>query len=90
MAVTKKCKKYEKHEKYRNLLSNLMKKSKEKYCIHFFQKILKNARKIWEGTNSIISNSATDLFVPQSIYSNGTLTSNSKDIANAFNDYFCN
>ena len=40
--------------------------------------------------NKINKNSATELFAPQSIYSNGTLTTDSKGIANAFNDYFCN
>ena len=67
-----------------------MKKSKENYYNHFFQSNLKNIRNIWKGIKSITSNSATDLFVLQSIYSNGTLTSDSEGIADAFNDYFCN
>ena len=80
---------HEKYKKYRNLLSTLMKKSKENYYNHYFQNNLKNIRNIWKGIKSLISNSASGLFVPQAIYSNGTLTSDSKGIANAFNDYFC-
>ena len=65
-----------------------MKKSKENYY-DFFQSNLKNIQNTWKGIKSLISNSQFGLFAPKSIYSNGTLTSDSKGIANAFNNYFC-
>ena len=80
---------HDKYKEYRNLLSTLMKKSKENYYNNFFQTNLKNIRNTWKGIKSLISNSDYGLFVPQNIYSNGTQTTDPKNIANAFNDYFC-
>ena len=79
---------HEKYKNYRNLLSTLIKKSKENYYNNFFQSNLKNIRNTWKGIKSLISNSQFGLLAPKSIYSNGTLTSDSKGIANAFNNYF--
>ena len=55
----------------------------------FFQKNLKNIRNTWKGIKSLISNSECGLFIPQTIYSNGTTSSEPNDIANSFNSYFC-
>ena len=80
---------HDKYKEYRNLLSTLMKKSKENYYNNFFQTNLKNIRNTWKGIKSLISNSDYGPFVPQNIYSNGTQRTDPKNIVNAFNDYFC-
>ena len=80
---------HEQYKEQRNVLSTLMKQSKERYYNDFFQKNLKNIRNTWKGIKSLISNSECGLFIPQTIYSNGTTSSEPNDIANSFNSYFC-
>ena len=44
-----------KYKKYRNLLSNLMKKSKQAYYDKYFERNLNNIKNTWKGIKSLIS-----------------------------------
>ena len=43
------------YKKYRNLLSTLMKKSKQAYYDRYFEKNWKNIKNTWKGIKSLIS-----------------------------------
>ena len=53
--LTQKTELHIKYKSYRNMLSTLMKKSKQNYFIKFFEKNLKNLKNNWKGIKSIIS-----------------------------------
>ena len=44
-----------KYKKYRNLLSTLMKKSKQGYYDKYFERNWSNIKNTWKGINSLIS-----------------------------------
>ena len=70
------------YKKYRNLLSTLMKKSKQAYYDRYFEKNWKNIKNTWKGIKSLIS-----LKTVHSLDTGDTIT-NPYDIANTFNNYF--
>ena len=43
------------HKNYRNLLSTLLKKAKEKYFTNFFNENIKDIKKTWKGTKALVS-----------------------------------
>ena len=53
--LTQKTELHIKYKSYRNMLSTLMKKSKQNYFIKVFEKNLKNLKNNWKGIKSIIS-----------------------------------
>ena len=77
------------YKKYRNLLSTLMKKSKQTYYDKYFERIWNNIKNTWKGIKSLISLKTVASNVPSvlSLDNGGTITS-PYDIANTFNSYF--
>ena len=78
-----------KYKTYRNLLSTLMKKSKQAYYDKYFERNWSNIKNTWKGIKSLVSLKTVASFVP-TIFSlnNGDIITNPYDIANTFNNYF--
>ena len=74
---------------YRNLLSTLMKKSKQAYYDKYFEKNWKNIKNTWKGIKSLVSlkTVASNIPIVLSLGHSDTVT-NPCDIANTFNNYF--
>ena len=78
-----------KYKKYRNLLSTLMKKSKQAYYDKYFEKNWNNIKNTWKGIKSLISLKTKASSVPTVLSrGNGDSITNPYDIANTFNNYF--
>ena len=77
------------YKKYRNLLSTLMKKSKQAYYNRYFEKYWKNIKNTWKGIKSLIS-LKTAASSTQTVLSldNGDTITNLYNIASTFNNYF--
>ena len=75
-------------KKYRNLLSTLMKKSKQAYYDRYFEKNWKNIN-TWKGIKSFIFLKIVASSIPTVLsLDNGDTITNPYDIANTFNNYF--
>ena len=78
-----------KYKKYRNLLSTLMKKSKQAYYDKYFERNWNNIKNTWKGIKSLISLKTVASRVPTVLsLNNGDTITNPYDIANTFNNYF--
>ena len=64
-----------KHDKYRNLHSTLVKKSKQACCDIYFERNWNNIKNTWKGIKSLISLKTVG-------------STNPYDIANSFDNYF--
>ena len=80
---------HEKYKTYRNLLSTLLKRSKQSYYENFFNRNINDIKHTWKGIKSIISNCNSNSSVPNCISYNNTTITDPKLIANTFNRYFC-
>ena len=77
------------YKKYRNLLSTLMKKSKQAYYDKYFERNWNNIKNTWKGIKSLISLKTVASSVPTVLsLDNGDPITNPYDIANTFNNYF--
>ena len=76
------------YKNHRNLLSTLLKKSKENYYKKCFESNWNNAKIIWKGIKSIITLKDITSSVPRTILQEENLIANPYDIANIFNNYF--
>ena len=77
------------YKKYRNLLSTLMKKSKQAYYDKYFERNWNNIKNTWKGIKSLISLKTIASNVPTVLsLDNGDTITNPYDIANTFNNYF--
>ena len=77
------------YKKYRNLLSTLMKKSKQAYYDKYFERNWNNIKNTWKGIKSLISLKTVAASVPTILsLDNGDTITNPYDIANTFNNYF--
>ena len=62
--LTKKTELHNKYKSYRNILSTLMKKSKQNYFTKFFENNLKNLKNTWKRIKSITSMKSYSLYFP--------------------------
>ena len=77
------------YKKYRNLLSTLMKKSKQAYYDRYFEKNWKNIKNTWKGIKSLIYLKTVASSIPTVLsLDNGDTITNPYDLANTFNNYF--
>ena len=77
------------YKKYRNLLSTLMKKSKQVYYDRYFEKNWKSIKNTWKRIKSLISLKTVASSIPTVLsLDNGDTITNPYDIANTFNNYF--
>ena len=80
---------HSKYKIYRNLLSTLMKKSKQAYYDKYFERNWNNIKNTWKGIKSLISLKTVASRVPTVLpLNNGDTITNHYDIANTFNNYF--
>ena len=76
------------YKKYRNLLSTLMKKSKQAYYDKYFERNWNNIKNTWKGIKSLISLKTVASSVPTVLsLDNGDTITNPYDIAHTFNNY---
>ena len=76
------------YKQYRNLLSTLLKKSKQFYFTRFFQENIKGLKNMWRGIKKVISSNNSSHHFPTAITVNKETTTNPPVIANAFNSHF--
>ena len=77
------------YKKYRNIIVDLLKKSKESHYRKYFEDNKRNCKAVWNGINEIIySKSKANAWEPNYLLINGKAVSQPKDIAEHFNDYF--
>ena len=77
------------YKKYRNLLSTLMKRSKQAYFVKYFEANWNNIKNTWKGIKSLITLKSVASNVPTVLsLDNGDTITNPYDIANTFNNYF--
>ena len=77
------------YKKYSNLLSTIMKKSKQSYYGKYFERNWNNIKNTWKGIKSVISLKTVASSVPTVLsLDNGDTITNPYDIANTFNNYF--
>ena len=75
-------------KKYRNLLSTLIKKSKQAYYDKYFERNWNNIKNTWKGIKSLISLKTVASNVPTVLsLDNGDTITNPYDIANTSNNY---
>ena len=80
-----------KYKIYRNLLSTLMKKSKQAYYDKYFERNWNNIKNTWKGIKSLISLKTVASRVPTVLsLNNGDNITNPYDIANTFTNYLSN
>ena len=76
------------YKKQRNLLSTLLKKSKQAYD-KYFKRNWNNIKNTWKGIKSLISLKTVASSVPAVLtLNNGDTITNPYDIASIFNNYF--
>ena len=77
------------YKKYRNLLSTLMKKSKQAYYDKYFERNWNNIKNTWKGIKSLISLKTVASSVPTVLsLDNGDTITNPYGIGNTFHNYF--
>ena len=75
------------YKKYRNLLSTLVKKSKQAYYEKYFERNWNNIKNTWKGVKSLISLKTVASNVPTVLcLDNCDTVTNPYDIANTFNN----
>ncbi len=80
---------YKKYKYYRDLINHLIRKSKKSYYATYFEKFQKNSKKLWSGVKEIINtNNNYNNNQKHCLLINGKFTSDSKMVANSFNQYF--
>ena len=79
------------YKKFRNRVSNEIKKSKENCFHNFFSTNTQNMKKLWSGIKTIISHkSSTSSTINKIKDMEGNVTSEPSKISNIFNDFFVN
>ena len=77
------------YKNYRNLLSNLMKKSKQAYYNKCFEKNQNSIKNTWNEIQSLVCRKYVSSSAPTVLScNNGNAITNPYDIANPFNYYF--
>ena len=77
------------YKRYRNKIVDLLKITKEAYYKNYFQESRKNSRALWSGINEIIySKKSSKTIPPSSISVEDRTTSDPKNIAENFNNFF--
>ena len=79
---------YEQYKTYRNLLSTLMKQSKQIYYTKYFENNWSNIKNTWKGIKTIISIKNITTTVPHSIEFNNRTITDSTVMSNILNNYF--
>ena len=77
------------YKMYRNIIDDLLKKSKESHYRKYIESSKRNCKAVWNGINEIIySKSKVKAWKPNCLLIKGKAVSQPKYIAEHFNDYF--
>ena len=79
---------HQQFKNYRNILSNLTKKSKENYYKEYFQENRNNLIKVWKGIKDIILVKKHNRVQPTFLKIDDRVTTNNKKIADEFKNFF--
>ena len=79
---------HQQYKYYRNLLSTLMKKSKQNYYEQFFKNNLNNLKNVWKGIRSLIAIKTSSASNMHMLAHKGAKVTDPLHIANVFNDCF--
>ena len=79
---------HEKYKKYRNLLSTLLKESKQIYCTKYYESNWNNIRNTWKRIKTIISIKNITTTIPHSVEFNNRTITDPTTMSNVFNNYF--
>ena len=79
---------HETFKKYRNIIENLTRISKEKHYKIYFQENKNNLCKTWQGIKQIILIKKTNGKQRNGLKVNNTIVNNRKSIATEFNEFF--
>ncbi len=77
-----------KYKLYRNKLKHLLHISKKSYYNNYFHINNGNMKNIWKGIKELVTLKQSSVTSPSTIEVDNTKITNSKQIANAFNEYF--
>ena len=76
------------YKSYRNLLSTLLKRDKEKYFTNFFNKNIKDIKKTWKGIKTLVSMKQKNNDTPSLTTKDKKYINDPVSIANTFNNFF--
>ena len=79
---------HSKYKNYRNLLSTLLKRAKEKYFTNFFNENIKDIKKTWKCIKTLESMKQKNNDRPSLITKDEKYINDPVSIANNFNDFF--
>ena len=79
-----------KYKKMKKFVEKHIKLAKKKYYDAYFKKYAGNSKKQWQMINSLINKKTKGKVKISKIRYNGSEVTNPQEIANSFNDYFCN
>ena len=78
------------YKRYRNMIVNLLRISRNKYHTSFFQENQGNVKKTWDGIRSLINISKKKCATPSKVFYKNQEMSSDNEIANSFNHFFTN
>ena len=76
------------YKSYINLLSRLLKRAKEKYFTNFFSENIKDIKKTWKGTKTLVSIKQKNNDTPSLITKDEKYINDLVSIANTLNSFF--
>ena len=81
---------YNKYKVYRDLLNTLIRKSKKKHYMDYFEAFAHNSKKTWDGINEILGKNVKTKHNDIHLNEKGQLITKPKDVADKFNNFFLN
>ena len=81
---------FEEYKYLRNMINELIRKSKKTYYQSFFAEHNTNIKKVWQGIKELVNIKTKNVNTPTSIEINNSSTTDPKIICNSFNNYFVN
>ena len=79
---------FEENKRFRNKVQSIIRKHKTKFYMDIFENSKNDIKKTWTTINSLLSKNIKTCEINRIVCNNKTYT-NSADIANAFNNFFC-
>ena len=78
------------YKKYRNLLSSLLKRSKQSHFTNYFQTKINDLQNTWKGIKNLVSMKRTSNSVPSVVNENNITLTKPEEIANTSNKHCVN
>ena len=81
---------FDEYKSLRNIVNELLRKSKKSYYESFFVEHNNNIKKVWQGIKELVNIKTKNFNIPTCIELNNDSTTDPIIICNSFNDYFVN